>query len=66
MYDKRPAKTLARARKKTPGHRLSDRDWKLIVATAKTVAKASPDAKLLSFHKRRKRFVWVHPRGVLC
>ena len=59
IYDKRNAKTLSRSRKKTPGHRLSEADFAVIVSGAKYIAKLVPKAKLISFHKRRKRLFWA-------
>lgn len=58
LYDTRPARTLANARKHSDGHRLSDRDFAELKRHAAYITQVWPDAKLVSFHKRRRRSLW--------
>lgn len=59
MYDKRNAKKLSKENQTKPKHhRLSKVDWALIQKYAGFIASIYPNAKLIAFHSRRKRFVW--------
>lgn len=60
FYDLRPAEKLVRARKYPDGHRLSGRDWDTLKQHADhmTTIRCVPGAKLVSYHKRRRRSVW--------
>ncbi len=64
MYDKRPAHKLATLRV-LKGHRLSARDLKELRGHARylCVHNVSDTAKLISFHKRRKRSTWLCDDG---
>jgi hypothetical protein len=58
VYDKRNAKKLSRSRKPTPNHRQSEADFAVLKECAKYIAQKFSKAKLISFHKRRKRLFW--------
>ena len=64
IYDKRNAKTLSKSRKVTPNHRQSEADFAILKECAKWVAENFPKAKLISFHKRRKRLFWNVGKGL--
>ena len=65
LYDKRPASKLCKMRK-LAGHRLSQRDRNELRGHARYVTatqkfRNGKQAKLLRYHKRRKRSQWVFP-----
>jgi len=58
----RKAKSLKSAIKKPNGHRLSHRDFKEIKRQAEALSDREgefKDAKIMSYHKRRKRSRWA-------
>lgn len=58
-YDRRKARKLSGDSEQKPRHhRLSKGDWALIQKYAGFIASIYPNAKLIAFHSRRKRFVW--------
>jgi len=61
MYDTRPAKTIAKARKFHYRRPLSKRDEALLRLHASTMAVNHPDAMLVRFHRRRRLTEWEYP-----
>lgn len=61
LMDARTAKQISRARKFT--YQLSKRDKELLQNHAAQLVKLCPEAQLISFHKRRRKTVWLAPHG---
>ena len=63
--DKRNAERLVNARKAPEGHHLTRRHFKRLKEHAARIALVCPGAKLIGYHRRRRRSRWLMADGTV-